>query len=119
MTVEPDKVDAAKPLGRVAKHSASATVVIALVTILAVTALPLCILLMSGLVPTMVAAVVDRYRARYLTRAVGFMNLAGLTPLVVQLWTNGLTMDAVAAALSRPINWLMMYGAAGIGWVLF
>jgi hypothetical protein len=90
-----------------------------LVTVLAVTALPLCILLLSGLVPTMVATVVDRYRAKYLTRTVGFMNLAGLTPLVVHLWSNGLTMDGVALILSRPINWLMMYGAAGIGWVLF
>jgi hypothetical protein len=118
MTAEPATSDK-KPVGRVAKHSASATVAIALVTLLAVTALPLCILLLSGLVPTMVATVLDRYRARYLTRTVGFMNLAGLTPLVVHLWTSGLTMDAVAAILSRPINWLTMYGAAGIGWVLF
>ncbi len=119
MTAEPDKLDVAKPAGRVAKHSASATVAITLVTVLAVTALPLCILLLSGLVPTMVATVVDRYRAKYLTRAVGFMNLAGLTPLIVQLWSNGLTMDGVASILSKPINWLTMYGAAGIGWVLF
>ena len=122
MTAEPDsleKAEPAKPIGRIAKHSASATVAIALVTVLAVTALPLCILLLSGLVPTMVATVVDRYRAKYLTRTVGFMNAAGLAPLIVQLWSNGPTMDAVAGILSRPINWLMMYGAAGIGWVLF
>ena len=119
MPAEPDKLDVAKSAGRVAKRSASATVAIALVTVLAVTALPLCILMLSGLVPTMVATVVDRYRARYLTRAVGFMNLAGLTPFIVQLWSNGLTMDAMAMILSKPINWLTMYGAAGIGWVLF
>lgn len=121
MSVEPATVArtrSAKP-GGVAKHGASATVAIALVTVLAVTALPLCILLLSGLVPTMAATVVDRYRARYLTRAVGFMNLAGLTPLIVQLWSNGLTMETVADILSRPVNWLTMYGAAGIGWVLF
>jgi|SRR5579859_304959 hypothetical protein len=119
MTAAPDKLDVAKPAAGVAKHGASATVAIALVTVLAVTALPLCILLLSGLVPTMVATVVDRYRAKYLTRAVGFMNLAGLTPFVVQLWSTGLTMDGVASILSKPINWLTMYGAAGIGWVLF
>ena len=119
MTAEPDKIDVAKPVGGAAKRGASATVAMALVAVLAVTALPLCILLLTGLVPTMVATVVDRYRAKYLTRAVGFMNLAGLTPLVVQLWTNGLTMNGVAGILSRPINWLTMYGAAGIGWVLF
>jgi hypothetical protein len=119
MTAEPDKLDVTKPAGRVGRQGASATVALALVTVLAVTALPLCILMLSGLVPTMVATVVDRYRAKYLTRSVGFMNLAGLTPLVVQLWSRGLTMDGVAVILSKPINWLTMYGAAGIGWVLF
>src|SRR5215467_11297968 len=119
MTAEPDKIDVAKPVGGAAKRGASATVAMALVAVLAVTALPLCILLLTGLVPTMVATVVDRYRAKYLTRAVGFMNLAGLTPLVVQLWSSGLTMNSVAGILSRPVNWLTMYGAAGVGWVLF
>jgi len=123
MTADPSIVDnarpVAKPVGRAARRSASATVAIALVTLLAVTALPLCILLLTGLVPSMVAALVDRYRAKYLTRTVGFMNLAGLTPLVVQLWGAGHTMLGLADILSRPINWLTMYGAAGIGWVLF
>jgi hypothetical protein len=119
MTAEPDKIEVAEPVGGVAKRGASATVAMALVAVLAVTALPLCILLLTGLVPTMVATVVDRYRAKYLTRAVGFMNLAGLTPLIVQLWSHGLAMDGVAGILSRPINWLTMYGAAGIGWGLF
>jgi len=123
MTADPTIVDKAqpmaKPAGRAARRSASATVAIALVTLLAVTALPLCILLLTGLVPSMVAALVDRYRAKYLTRTVGFMNLAGLTPLVVQLWGAGHTMVGLADILSRPINWLTMYGAAGIGWVLF
>src|SRR5215471_18275354 len=119
MTAEPDKIDVTKPVGGAAKRGASVTVAMALVAVLAVTALPLCILLLTGLVPTMVATVVDRYRAKYLTRAVGFMNIAGLTPPIVQLWTNGPTMDGVAGILSRPINWLTMYGAAGIGWVLF
>lgn len=114
-----DKTESAKSAAGVAKHGASATVVVTLVTVLAVTALPLCILLLSGLVPTMVATVVDRYRAKYLTRTVGFMNFAGLAPLIIQLWTHGLTMDGVTTILSRPINWVMMYGAAGIGWVLF
>ena len=122
MTAEPttvEKAGPAKSTGSAAKRGASATVAIVLVTFLAVTALPLCILLLTGLVPTMVATLLDRYRAKYLTRTVGFMNLAGLTPLVVQLWSDGLSMVSVAHILSRPVNWLTMYGAAGIGWVLF
>jgi len=121
MTAEPttaDKTERAKPASAVGRN-ASATIVIAAVTVLAVTALPLCILLLAGLIPTMVATLVDRYRTKYLAGTVGFMNLAGLTPLVVQLWGDGLTMASVAHILSRPIDWLTMYGAAGIGWILF
>jgi hypothetical protein len=121
MTAEPTAVDKpgfAKP-ARAARRSASATVAVVLVVALSVAALPLGILLLAGLAPTLVAALIDRYRARYLTRTVGFMNLAGLTPLIVQLWSDGLTMTSLAHILSRPIDWLTMYGAAGIGWVLF
>ena len=109
----------AKPARRAARRSAAGPIAILGMTLLAAAELPLSILLLAGLVPTMVAALVDRYRARYLTRAVGFMNLAGLSPLVVQLWSHGLTMLGLADILSRPVNWLIMYGAAGIGWVLF
>jgi hypothetical protein len=123
MTADPITAENAQPAKAAApagaRHGASATLAIVIVTLLAVTALPLCLLLLTGLVPTMVATLLDRYRAKYLTRTVGFMNLAGLTPLVVQLWGDGLTMVSVAQILSRPMNWLTMYGAAAIGWVLF
>jgi hypothetical protein len=95
------------------------TAAIAGMTVLAATALPICILVLAGLVPTMVAALLDRYRAKYLTRTVGAMNAAGLTPLVLQLSTHGLAMAEATRLLSSPFNWLMMYGGAAIGWALF
>ena len=110
---------AAKRARRGAGLGATAPIAILAALLLAATELPLSLLLLAGLLPTMVAALVDRYRAKYLTRAVGFMNLAGLSPLAMQLWGQGLTMTGVADILSRPVNWLTMYGAAGIGWVLF
>jgi hypothetical protein len=124
MSAEPaamERVGAAKPARRAARRGSAARTMLAMLaaTLLAATELPLSILLLAGLVPTMVAALVDRYRAKYLTRTVGFMNLAGLAPLAVQLWSGGLTMTGLADILARPVNWLTMYGAAGIGWVLF
>src|SRR5579863_9261936 len=68
-----------------------ATVVVIFITGLAVTALPLCILLLLGMLPTGVAILVDQQRGRYLARAVGAMNLAGMTPAVLHLWTYGLS----------------------------
>jgi len=114
------KAGAAKPRRRrTARRNITPTLAILAALLLTATELPLALLLMAGLVPSMVAALIDRTRARYLTRAVGFMNLAGLSPLVMQLWGRGLTMIGLADILSRPVNWLIMYGAAGIGWVLF
>src|SRR5579863_332238 len=88
-------------------------------TLLAITALPLCVVLLAGLVPTMVSVLMDRYRARYLTRTVGAMNLAGIAPVAFQLWTRGLGMSDLMILLSNPMTWLMMYGAAALGWALF
>ncbi|HXA69938.1 MAG TPA: hypothetical protein VNW24_05785 [Stellaceae bacterium] len=113
------KAGAARPRRRTARRSVTPTLAILAALLLTATELPLAILLLAGLVPSMVAALIDRTRARYLTRAVGFMNLAGLSPLVMQLWGRGLTMIGLADILSRPVNWLIMYGAAAIGWVLF
>jgi hypothetical protein len=113
------KPGTAKRARRAAKRGATPTIAILAALLLTATELPLAILLLAGLVPSMVAALIDRARARYLTRAVGFMNLAGLAPLVMQLWGRGLTMIGLGDILSRPVNWLIMYGAAAIGWALF
>jgi hypothetical protein len=96
-----------------------ATVVMIVFALLAITALPLCIILLTGLIPTMVSVLADRYRARYLTRTVGAMNLAGIAPLVFQLWTHHSTLDEAMALLTNPMSWLIMYGAAALGWALF
>jgi len=105
--------------GRGARRGAMATVVMIVFALLAITALPLCIILLTGLIPTMVSVLADRYRSRYLTRTVGAMNLAGIAPLVFQLWTHHFTLDEAIALLTNPMSWLIMYGAAALGWALF
>ncbi|HUK11080.1 MAG TPA: hypothetical protein VLX09_24655 [Stellaceae bacterium] len=105
--------------GRGARRGVMATVVMIVFALLAITALPLCIILLTGLIPTMVSVLADRYRARYLTRTVGAMNLAGIAPLVFQLWTHHFTLDEAMALLMTPMSWLIMYGAAALGWALF
>jgi len=104
---------------KAAGRGIAAIAALAGMTVLAAMALPLCILVLAGLIPTMVAALLDRYRAKYLTRTVGAMNAAGLAPLVLQLSTHGLGMAETTRLLSSPFNWLMMYGGAAIGWALF
>ncbi len=106
---------AAPPRGR---GGATATVVIILITVLAVTALPLCILLLLGMLPTGVAILVDQHRGRYLARSVGAMNLAGMTPATLQLWTAGISFAGLHTVIANPFTWLAVYGAAAVGWLL-
>lgn len=82
-------------------------------------ALPLFLVTSAGLIPTIAAIVIDRYPGKYLTRTVGAMNLAGLAPMVVRLWSTGDNLSAAIGILSRPTNWLIMYGAAAVGWCIF
>src|SRR5579864_5436809 len=97
---KPAKGKPAAPAGHGAPRGAVATVLMITFTLLAITALPLCVMLLVGLVPTMVSVLMDRYRARYLTRTVGAMNLAGIAPVAFQLWTRGLDMAAAMTMLS-------------------
>jgi hypothetical protein len=103
--------------GRLARRG-GATLAIALGSAMAVTALPLCLLLVAGLLPTFVAALVDRHRARYLARAVAATNLAGVVLPALELLRVGISLAGVAHVLGDPVMWLVMYGAAGVGWVL-
>jgi hypothetical protein len=108
----------AKP-GRRNTGSAAITLTVIAVSVLALTALPLCLMLLAGLLPTGVAAVVDRHRRRYLARTVGAMNLAGVAPGALTMWEAGINFTSLQQVIDSPMNWLIMYGAAGIGWVLF
>ena len=77
--------------------------------------MPTLLLIVIGMIPTFVALVTDNDRQRSSTTAVGAMNIAGITPFVIDLWTKGQTMPNVFQILSNPTTWLIMLGAAGIG----
>jgi hypothetical protein len=109
---------AAKAAGGARKFAGGATLLLVAGTILAVTALPLCVLFVAGLLPTFVAALVDRHRGRYLARAVAATNLAGLVLPVLELLRLGVSLAGIAHILGLPYIWLVMYGAAGMGWLL-
>ncbi len=81
-------------------------------------ALPTMLLLGAGLVPTLVAWIIDRNRDGYAPMAVGMLNLAGLLPSLMGLWTGGHTIATAARIMSDPYTWLFAFGAAAVGWVL-
>jgi hypothetical protein len=95
------------------------TFAVLLVTALAMSALPLCILVVAGCLPTIVAVLVDRHRRRYLARTVGTMNLAGVLPGALKMWMIGISFHSLLQVINSPYSWLVMYGGAAAGWMLY
>ncbi len=109
----------AKPRGKAKGGSrGGGTMFIVIGTVMAVTALPMCVLFAAGMVPTVVAAIVDRHRSRYLARSVAAMNLAGMVQPTIALLHIGMSIPGVQHILTDSRMWLMMYGAAAVGWLL-
>jgi hypothetical protein len=82
-------------------------------------ALPTALVITVGLIPTLVALIVDLTPGRYLTRCVAGLNVAGLAPFIHKLWLGGHTMSAALAIVTDAYAWLVIYAAAAIGWLLF
>ena len=77
------------------------------------------IVIVAGLIPTIVAYIYDRDPEKYAPMIVGSLNLCGVLPVLISLWQGGHTMEMVGQVLASPLNWLIMYTAAGAGWVLY
>ena len=76
-------------------------------------------ILLFGMLPTLVAYIIDRSPRNYAMYCVGGMNLSGVFPYLLELWTGNHDIDAAIEILTNPASLLVMYAAAGFGWMLF
>lgn len=86
---------------------------------LAVFAAPTCVLMVFGMVPSIVAYVVDRGKRPMLAFTIAPLNLAGLMPYLLELWTGHDQMPTVVHLLANVYVWLVIYLSAGAGWLVF
>ena len=77
-------------------------------------------LLLAGplMAPSLAAAVVDRSRQRYLTYAVGLLNLACVLPSLLRLWVQGHDRAQALALLAGPDTWLLAFLGGGLAWLI-
>ncbi len=81
---------------------------------------PTALVLTVGMVPTMIAYfIIDRTRKKYATKTVGWLNLAGAFAICMVMWKGDHSTEKAIELLSEPFSWVLMYGAAAIGWVLY
>jgi len=81
--------------------------------------LPTSILFGIGMIPTIVAYVVDRDPEKSAPITVGGLNFCGCMPFAIELWKHQHTIGAAAKIFADPLAWLVMYGAAAVGWGLY
>jgi hypothetical protein len=81
--------------------------------------LPTAVLMTVGMVPTIVAFMVDTDSEKSAGLSVGAMNFCGVMPFAIKLWQTAHTLDTTIGLLLRPETWLFMYGAAAGGWLIY
>ena len=81
--------------------------------------LPSLIVLSIGLLPTAVAFIVDRSDHKSGAFCVGGMNFSGVLPFIIKLWSESHTVIAAIEIISDIFSLLIMYAAAGFGWMMF
>ena len=109
----------AKPARRGGSEAVGLVVLSGAVLFLSVVALPVCVLLVVGMTPSIVAYIVDQTPRRTLTLTVAPLNLAGTAPYCMQLWFGVDTMHALGSFIGDVWVWLVMYLAAAFGWLLY
>lgn len=84
----------------------------------ALAALPTTVMLFLGMLPTAVAAFIDRTAEKTRVLTVGAMNLAGCSPFILQLWTSEHSIENSVMIVTDPRTIIVMYCAAGIGYMI-
>lgn len=90
-----------------------------LVVPLAMVFLPTTAVVTTGMIPTLVALVIDSSPKRYLTITVGGLNLVGCAYFMHLLWSMPQGVSAVMTVLGSSYGWLCALTGAGCGWLLF
>lgn len=84
--------------------------------ILGLVFIPTSILILVGMLPTIVAALIDRTGTKGMT--VGFINFAGVFPYWLSLMQQGHTVDNALNLISDPSVIVFIYLAAAIGYMV-
>lgn len=81
--------------------------------------LPMTVIACLGMIPTVVAFVADRDPEKMAPITVGAMNLCGVLPFAIEFLEQRDDLERLAEMIANPATWLVMYGAAAVGWALY
>ena len=91
---------------------------IAFVTLI-IMSLPTVVILFFGMLPTIVAFIIDRSKQRNASSCVGGINFCGVFPFLMELWSGDNSMDMSVRILTDVFSLAIMFGAAAFGWMIY
>lgn len=117
--MDPDMQSPDQFAGQGNRGRSSLTWVLVVGTFLLVIASPTMIVLFFGMLPTLVAFIIDRSEQKSATFCVGSINFIGVFPYIMDLWIDNNTLDAAINNVTDLFAMLIMYSASAFGWLLF
>lgn len=87
--------------------------------LLLIVALPTVMLVGFGMLPGLVAMIIDRTEERSATFCVGGLNFCGVFPYLMDLWFGDHSLDQAITQLTDVFALAVMYGGACMGWMLY
>ena len=76
------------------------------------------VVLLVGMIPTIVATIVDRTKGKMRAMTVGAINFAGCTPFLVEIFKKGSDISTAISYIIQPRTIVVMYMAAGMGYLI-
>lgn len=80
--------------------------------------LPTALLLTFALLPALCACLVAHRQGYYLAISIGSLSFAGTWPFLLKLWLSGHSIANAMQIILNPNTWLIIYGAAALGWAM-
>lgn len=90
-----------------------------ILSLLIIVALPTVMFLGFSMLPALVAGLVDRTEEKSATFCVGGLNFCGVFPYLLDLWFGDHTVSQATQMLTDVFVLAVMYGGAGMGWMLY
>lgn len=81
--------------------------------------LPTVIMFFLGMLPSLVALVIDRSKGKHAAFCVSGLNFSGLFPYLMEVWFINHSTDNAIRILTDVFNLMVIYGAAAFGWLLY
>lgn len=81
--------------------------------------MPTLVVFFFGMIPGLVALIVDRARGKYGAISIIALNFAGLFPYLLKLWSKSQSLASAVTVIADVFTLLVVYGAAGAGLIIY